>query len=333
MKIGIVFYPNSGNLGDDVQTIAMMELVQRLEPKAEVELVDREKLNDSSLKELDGVIVSGWFMDEPSNWPPNNENILFTSFHVNSQNGASEHLQSEDHVEFYKKHEPIGCRDFGTKERFDEIGVKAFVSGCATLTLQRPKEESEGHIVAVDPFQKVEKSEFFQRRQLSKLLSVEDQEKCIFLMNETGKLSTKSVEQRFKNAHDYLTTLSRARLVITSRIHAALPSVALGVPTFFILAGYDRDKSHQDRFEGIITLFNVIEQSKFRFLSRKRWSKLFRKTGLNWLLDKSDYRHVLKEAETNQKPLPPTKALEYVSLIEGQVEQFLKATPGQEMKA
>ena len=45
-KIGIVFYNQSINIGDDVQTLAMMELVQRVDRNIEIVLVDREHLNE-----------------------------------------------------------------------------------------------------------------------------------------------------------------------------------------------------------------------------------------------------------------------------------------------
>ena len=56
-----------------MQTLAMMELVQRVGRDIEIVLVDREHLNEDSVSFLDGLIVSGWFMDHPSNWPPNNK--------------------------------------------------------------------------------------------------------------------------------------------------------------------------------------------------------------------------------------------------------------------
>merc|ERR1719284_445989 len=49
---------------------------------------------------------------------------------------------------------------------------------------------------------------------------------------------------RFLKAGKMLQLLRGARLVITSRLHAALPSVAMGVPTIFVkhkklMGGYD----------------------------------------------------------------------------------------------
>jgi hypothetical protein len=171
-RIGVVFYEQSRNIGDDVQTLAMIELVRRINAEVEIVLVDREHLNDDSVRELDGLIVSGWFMDHPRNWPPNNDKILFVSFHVNSQNGASEVIQSENAAKDYLPFTPIGCRDNGTRRRFESIEVEAYFSGCATLTIEPTGERRRGGgILAIDPFYKVENKITYQNWQLKKLLT------------------------------------------------------------------------------------------------------------------------------------------------------------------
>ena len=58
-------------------------------------------------------------------------------------------------------------------------------------------------------------------------------------------------------AENLLNKYARAKLVITSRIHCALPCLALGTPVIFI-NGFD---SFVDscRFDGILELFNRID--------------------------------------------------------------------------
>ena len=52
--------------------------------------------------------------------------------------------------EYFKAHEPIGCRSPATAKAFMNIGVEAYFSGCLTLTLRLPKRERDGTIYAVD---------------------------------------------------------------------------------------------------------------------------------------------------------------------------------------
>jgi len=62
---------------------------------------------------------------------------------------------------------------------------------------------------------------------------------------------------KFEIAKDMLQKYSTAELVITSRIHCALPCLAMGTPVIYI-NGFD---SFDDtcRFEGILELFNRID--------------------------------------------------------------------------
>ena len=325
-KIGVVFYEQSRNIGDDVQTLAMIELVRRINAEVEIVLVDREHLNDDSVRELDGLIVSGWFMDHPRNWPPNNDKILFVSFHVNSQNGASELIQSENAAKDYLPFTPIGCRDNGTRRRFESIEVEAYFSGCATLTIEPTSERRrDGGILAIDPFYKVENKTTYQNWQLKKFLTRMDFERCKLVSNDWLQLPTISPEMRLKNAKSYLQEIQNSEYVITSRIHAALPAVALGTPVFFIDAGYDRSEKHRDRFDGLIELFNVIDASHFPLSSRKPWAKACRIVGAHRVFGASNKSSVLRKAVENQQSLPIHGALVIKNEIERKVKAFVEA--------
>src|SRR5699024_11247334 len=66
---------------------------------------------------------------------------------------------------------------------------------------------------------------------------------------------------RFELAEQTLRKYAEAKLVITSRIHCALPCLALGTPVIFLNYGLDFDIS-SCRLEGILDLFNVINIDK-----------------------------------------------------------------------
>ncbi|MCP9791133.1 polysaccharide pyruvyl transferase family protein [Vulcanococcus limneticus Candia 3F8] len=124
-------FPNiSGvNIGDYIQALASAQFISRLDG-----FIDR----DEELKDYDGipcnVIMNGWYMHSPKNWPPSELiNPLFLSFHINS--GASKELLSASSIAYLKSHQPIGCRDLNTLELLMGNGVEAYFSGCLTLTL------------------------------------------------------------------------------------------------------------------------------------------------------------------------------------------------------
>ena len=324
-KVGVVFYNKSINAGDDVQTVAMLELVQRVGGDIEIVLVDREHLNDESVRALDGLIVSGWFMTQPLNWPPNNKNTLYVSFHVNSQNGTSEILQAKHAAKNYLPFTPIGCRDIRTLKGFESIGVEAYFSGCATLTIEPTNRRlSDGKVLAIDPFYKVESDLEYQNWQLKKLLSPEDFARCTLISNDAQKPRSLSSEARLENAKAYLQQIQDSDFIITSRIHAALPAVALGTPVFFVDAGYDRNEKHRDRLEGLIHLFNVIDSSHFPLSSRKPWAKACRKLGMHKLFGNADKTQIMTDAIQNQQRIPIESALLIKTQIEGKVKEFVE---------
>src|SRR5690606_29754020 len=76
-------------------------------------------------------------------------------------------------------------------------------------------------------------------------------------INQEPPSNTYTDAQKFQMAEDLLNKYARAKMVITSRIHCALPCLALGTPVIFV-NGFD---SFVDscRFDGILELFNRID--------------------------------------------------------------------------
>ena len=74
-------------------------------------------------------------------------------------------------------------------------------------------------------------------------------------------------EDKLKLAEDLVQTYADAALVITSRIHCALPCLAVGTPSLFVHTngvGHVRDPG---RFGGLLDLFNILEYDNFTLLS------------------------------------------------------------------
>ena len=70
---------------------------------------------------------------------------------------------------------------------------------------------------------------------------------------------------RFSAAFELLESYSLAKVVITQRIHTALPCVAMGVPVIFINAkdmpgGGGNNKGQSSRVAGLTDLFHTIDR-------------------------------------------------------------------------
>ena len=276
MKYGLLTYDENKrffNVGDNIQSLAAKQFLPKVDS-----LLNREKLADYE-DEQTKLIMNGWFTHNTTNWVPSDKiDPLFVSFHLN--NTAAPAMLNDKGVAYLKKHAPIGCRDKFSVKTLKSKGIDAFFSGCLTLTLDSYKvndSERDNNIYIVDPLYNYPRNEkvfynfkaFIRSILNGKLFQLGKKKKHIknFIdkdlinsathINQEPPSNKYTDEEKFEMAEDLLNKYARAKLVITSRIHCALPCLAMGTPVIFI-TGFD---SFVDscRFDGIIELFNRID--------------------------------------------------------------------------
>jgi len=276
MKYGLLTYDENRrffNVGDNIQSLAAKQFL----PKVDT-FLNRERLAEYQGDPVQ-LIMNGWFTHNIHNWVPS-ESIdpIFVSFHMN--NTAAPFMLSEKGIAYLKKHEPIGCRDQFTADTLKEKGIDAYFTGCLTLTLDSYKvddSERTDEIYIVDPLYSYPRPEkvFYntrmtiksilngqafqlnkKKKHLKKFISKEVLDSAMFI-NQEPPSNQYTDEEKFEIAESLLNKYAKAKLVITSRIHCALPCLALGTPVIFI-NGFD---SFVDscRFDGILELFNRID--------------------------------------------------------------------------
>lgn len=79
MKYGLLYYKDTDNIGDDIQTYAQKRFLPRIDY-----LIDREKIGMfiPEKKELVSVIMNGWYLHNKVAWPPSPYiNPLLISMH------------------------------------------------------------------------------------------------------------------------------------------------------------------------------------------------------------------------------------------------------------
>lgn len=261
------------NVGDYVQSLAARQFLPKVDS-----YLNREKLSEYSGDPIK-LIMNGWFTHNHSNWVPSADiDPLFVSFHVNST--AAPFMLDTKGVNYLKKHGPIGCRDNYTVQILQKKGVDAYFSGCLTLTLDNYKvsdDQRNEKIYIVDPFynyptrdkvflspkhfiKSILNGKIFQlgkiRKQLEKVIDPEVLQNAEYVtqIRPTGK---EGDEEKFQYAEECLKKYAKAKLVITSRIHCALPCLAMGTPVIFL----NSFNTFVDtcRFDGIAELFNRID--------------------------------------------------------------------------
>lgn len=275
MKFALLTYEFKShfNVGDYVQSLAARQFL----PQVDL-FLNREELHRYH-GEKAKLIMNGWFMFHPENWPPSPDiDPLFVAFHINPK--YADAMLTPEKAEYLRHHAPIGCRDAQTENVLNAHGIPARSTGCLTLTLGRtyrwnPTEESP--VILADVLFKEPTlrscfksgNAFFKSLKTGKLFRLGRRGRILrrLLAGVTQRLETVSCdyparayptpESRFALAEQLLERFSRARLVITSRIHVALPCLAMGTPVIFVDGGLEKE-TERARIEEFLPHFNLV---------------------------------------------------------------------------
>ena len=234
-KFGWMITNSTQNIGDDFQCIAARQFIGDVPVKS---WIDREKMNNYCGEDI-SIIANGWYMHEPLNWPPSSKIKLLTSIHISNTKQKSgripsKYMLSNQSVQYLKQYAPIGGRDTFTVKELKRAGVKAYFSGCLTLTLEKRSENRKSYVCLIDPTKELEK---FVRKRTNREVVVVRPEKGDWPEN---------YEERIQKAEELLKIYSEAHLVLTGRLHGALPSLAMGTPVVLL-----EGKFGDERFEGL----------------------------------------------------------------------------------
>lgn len=285
------------NIGDYIQALAASQFL----PSADL-FIEREKLKDYDGEEC-RMIMNGWYMHDPSQWPPSPEiHPLFVAVHINSS--AAPRLLSEGGVAYLKKHAPIGCRDLYTERMLQERGVESYFSGCLTLTLGKKYKAAhrDGTCCFVDPYYITPKTVTAALKNLFYLLShwkavdmvagkfpkhggwLRKRLDLVTFYREYSRVFTKetlleaeyicqqnedyarlfpSDTERLAEAERLVGKYAQASLVVTSRIHCALPCLGLGTPVIYT-EDMAQPEASSCRLGGLRELFNVMKWNRGR---------------------------------------------------------------------
>lgn len=255
-KYGLVVFDKTQNLGDDIQSYAAIQYLPQIDY-----YIERECLNEftSQNGEIVNVIMNGWYMHDITSMPPSPFiNPLFISIHFTDHlyNECPEYL-SGYFLDYLKKHEPIGCRDEVVRKYLTDNNIKNYWSGCLTLTIKKfPNVEKGNYICAVD----------LDDEELSHLRKLTNKEIRIITHKLDDSINSKlSYEKRMHNVEETLKVYQGASLVVTTRLHCALPSLALETPVIMI-----HDSDNIDKVNRIGVFLELINHtSKTNFISGK----------------------------------------------------------------
>ena len=243
------------NLGDHIQILAGQRLLKRLGLKPEL-LIDRDN-EIATLAALNrqerplGILLNGWFKTNPAEWPPHPRlTPIYLGYHIRLFQAPT--LISPEALEHYRRFGPVGCRDRHTLSLLKSHNIDAFLSHCLSLTLPRridaPDNQIETFIVSRD------------KRILDYLpAEIRSSE---FICHYSG---ITDFAANMRRAEELLTIYrSRAKLIITTLLHCALPAIAMGIPVvvFFPPNESEQYRSDRERFSSLQEMIRVFHPNE-----------------------------------------------------------------------
>lgn len=244
-KYGLM-YANTCNLGDDIQALAAKQFLPHIN-----HYIERDSIHEFKKESNVKTILNGWWTHNKNAWPPPKNIIpLLTSMHINEE--ASSTFLSKKSMN-YCKNLDFGARDTWTLKFLKNNKFKnTYLSYCLTLTFPAYYGPRNNNIIFVDSLS-------CEKTQLS------------HYMETLCKLTP---QERFIIAQERLDLYKKAKLVVTSRLHCALPCLAFGTPVLFQMpnlwpqriSGYKKILSYKEDFEVIKSklverCINFIKQS------------------------------------------------------------------------
>ena len=238
------------NLGDEIQSLAAVQWLPFVEHRVERDRMagptrrggntsemrhDRHVFNTSSVT----FVMNAWYGTPGMTWPPAETNLdpVPVAVHVESKLYGT--FADPASLAYLRARQPIGARDAATLKFLQAHNVSAYFSACLTLTMSLPRAEShaDAHNDAPDcGVLFVDVDAVLLKDFVPKNITACATHFSAKWRDVHGSKDTLDGLLRFQKAFELLKALSRARLVVTSRLHTALPAAAMGVPVVLVLA-------------------------------------------------------------------------------------------------
>lgn len=197
------------NYGDDIQLLAIENLYKYM--NIDYENVIRIKTTDIFSYDGEQVIL-------PINYPfygcypdlsPKIIPVFLGVSILSGKAGKSLHFSSA---------QPIGCRDLHTYKEIKKYGYNAYLNGCMTLTFPRRNNPGSGQIFFVDVCDEL--LPYVPKEMLDKAIFTSH----LFYNKYATEDEAKAVYSRY---------IEHADLIVTSRLHCAVPCLAAGIPVIY----------------------------------------------------------------------------------------------------
>lgn len=212
------------NIGDVFQAIAVSDHLSSVDI-----VVDRENYTKYRDEGKLLLIANGWYMHNYGNFPPPvNIKPIYSSVHFSN----TEILKFRRNRDHFRQFGPIGARDQKTLWMLRAANIPSYYSGCFTIGIKRRKPlETKNDLLIVDGIDHPLTAKQVQR--ISSALKLPGRRvshdpparELPFADYQTVAMS---------HANKLLRNYCSAKCVVTTKIHCALPCMAMGVPVILV---------------------------------------------------------------------------------------------------
>lgn len=280
------------NIGDYIQAVAAEQFFDQIDT-----YIERERLDEYQGEPI-RMIMNGWFMHEPKHWPPaKNINPLFVAFHINSlAKDRLLAPESINYLKKYEPIgcRDLGTVDLLKSKGIDAYFSACLT---LTLGYKYKTDKNSGKCYFVDPFYILHSNDYATiirnlielpfcfssvkkiQKKMGKSSSFKDLLALVSFYREYKKLFDKKLlleaeyichenanfhtqfptdEDKLNYAKTLVKKYAEASLVITSRIHCALPCLGLETPVIYVQNKQQAETS-SCRLHGLIEFFNIID--------------------------------------------------------------------------
>lgn len=255
MKYGLLYYKDTNNIGDDIQTYAASRFMPRIDY-----LIDRENIESfvPDRKEYVVTIMNAWYVHDKFNFSisPYIKPLFISMFFKNFpyERGITVGIDyiNEDVKRIFRMYGPIGTRDIHTKKIMDKLDIESYFSGCLTLTINKFSNIEKGDYIVAVGLTDEEINYIKSKTNLPIKKVTHDIEKY--------SLSDMTWEERKQQVEDILKIYQGAKMVITNKLHCTLPCLALETPVLLL---YDTTfRENEDRIGSFLKYVNYIKREE-----------------------------------------------------------------------
>lgn len=251
---GYISYSTT-NIGDDIQALA----VKRFIPDNSLP-IDREYVSEFTHDSEVKTVINGWFMHTKDiywyrgdkaapevSWPPAPciKPFFISIYFVKPFLPVA---LSDEGVAYLMEHAPIGARDLNTLAELQSKGIPSYFSGCLTLTLENPYKDNQRkkiiYAVDVDP----DVVAYIQSQTTHKVIPFTHAVPLDIMHDNDARLAY---------AEQVLEMYRKAKCVVTARLHATLPCLAIRTPVLFV-----GDQPQNGRLHGLKELARHCSQEE-----------------------------------------------------------------------